>query len=87
MATAARRKAQAKYNSKPSQIKRRASRNAARAKLMKKGLVRKGDGKDVDHKSGNPLDNSISNLRVRSPSANRSLKRDSNARKIRRNGR
>lgn len=87
MATAARRRAQAKYNSKPAQIKRRASRNAARAEMMKKGLVHKGDGKDVDHRSGNPLDNSRSNLRVRSPSANRSLKRDSKARKIHRNGR
>jgi HNH endonuclease len=87
MATAARRRAQAKYNSKPSQVKRRASRNAARRALIKKGIVHKGDGKDVDHRSGNPLDNSASNLRVRSQHANRSLKRDSSARKIHRNGR
>lgn len=87
MATAARRRAQAKYNSKPEQIKRRASRNKARRLMVKKGLARKGDGKDVDHRSGNPLNNSASNLRMRSESANRSLKRDSKARKIHRNGR
>lgn len=87
MATAARRRAQAKYNSKPEQIKRRASRNKARRAMVKKGLAHKGDGKDVDHRSGNPLNNSPSNLRMRSESANRSLKRDSKARKIHRNGR
>ena len=38
-----------KYKSKPEQIKKRTQRNAARAKLMKAGLVKKGDGKDVDH--------------------------------------
>ena len=29
-------------------------------------------GKDVDHKNGNPRDNSRSNLRIQSPSTNRS---------------
>jgi hypothetical protein len=40
---------QRKYNSKPEQKKRRADRNRARAQMMRKGKVRKGDGKDVDH--------------------------------------
>lgn len=31
------------------QKKRRAERNAARAKAMKEGRVKKGDGKEVDH--------------------------------------
>jgi hypothetical protein len=31
-------------------------------------------GKDIDHKDGNPLNNSRSNLRVRSKSKNRSRK-------------
>jgi hypothetical protein len=65
------------YGGKPEQIKRRALRNAARRMLMKEGRVRKGDGKDVDHitksRTG-PLNNSRSNLRVMSASANRSRK-------------
>ena len=52
-----------------------ASRKRARYKLEKEGRVRKGDGKDVDHKNGNPKDNRKSNLRVRSKSKNRSVKR------------
>lgn len=67
------------YQGKPEQIKKRASRNAARSKLMKEGRVRKGDGKDVDHKNGNPLQNSKGNLRVQSKSSNRSFPRNSKA--------
>jgi hypothetical protein len=59
--------------------KKRAVRNAARAKLMKAGKVHKGDGKDVDH--AKPLSkggtNSTGNLRVKSASANRSFARNS----------
>lgn len=76
--TPARQRAQAKYNSKPIQKKRRAQRNAARAKLMQAGVVSKGDGKDVDHKNrnlGGNLNNARSNLRPRSPSANRSIRK------------
>lgn len=67
-----------KYQGKPEQIKNRAARNAARAKLMKKGKVHKGDGKDVAHVVA--LDKGGTNktgLRVESKSANRSFKRDS----------
>jgi hypothetical protein len=39
-----------KYDGKPEQVKDRAKRNAARAMLAKEGVVKKGDGKDVDHK-------------------------------------
>lgn len=39
-----------KYESTPAQKKNRAARNAARAEFMKKGLVHKGDGLDVNHK-------------------------------------
>jgi hypothetical protein len=81
MATEARRKAQAKYNSKPEQKKRRASRNAARREMIKSGKARKGDGKDVHHKDGNPRNNSKSNLTMSSKSSNRSVRRDKNARK------
>lgn len=65
---------QRKYNSSPEQKKRRAQRNAARRQMEKEGKVRKGDGKDVDHKSHKArgsLNNSKSNLRVMDKSKNR----------------
>jgi len=66
------------YQGKPDQIKKRASRNAARRKMQAEGKVSKGDGKDIDHKNGNPHDNSKSNLRVQSKSQNRSFPRNKN---------
>jgi hypothetical protein len=60
------------FQGKPEQIKRRAERNTARAKMVSAGRVRKGDGKDVDHRDRNTANNSKSNLRVMSKSANRS---------------
>lgn len=62
------------YHGKPKQRKERAARTAARELMIKKGKVRKGDGKDIDHKK--PLRNGgskgINNLRVRDKSKNRS---------------
>jgi hypothetical protein len=43
--------------------------------MTKAGLVRKGDGKDVDHKNRNTADNRRKNLRVVSKSKNRSFSR------------
>lgn len=63
------------YHAKPKQKKRRAQRNSARAKMVKAGKVRKGDGKDVDHKNRNTADNRSKNLRVVSKSKNRSFPR------------
>lgn len=59
------------YHGTPEQIKRRAARVKARRYKEKNGEAHKGDGKDVDHKDGNPLNNSPENLRMRSKSANR----------------
>lgn len=59
------------YNSSPEQKKRRAERNASRAKMVKAGKVKKGDGMDVDHKNHKTSDKSSSNLRVMSKSKNR----------------
>ena len=59
------------YNSQPEQKKNRASRNSARRSAEKAGKVRKGDGKDVDHRNMNPKDNRKSNLQVISKSKNR----------------
>ena len=66
-----------KYQGKPEQIKNRAMRNAARAKMIKAGKAKKGDGKDVAHVVA--LDKGGSNrdgLRVVNRSANRSFARD-----------
>ena len=67
-----------RYQGRPEQIKNRAQRNAARAKLMKAGKVHKGDGKDVAHVKAIDKGGSIKDgLRVESKSANRSFRRDS----------
>jgi hypothetical protein len=61
------------YHGKPKQRKERAARTKARELMMKKGLVKKGDGIDIDHKK--PLrsggSNGINNLRKRKKSHNR----------------
>ncbi len=62
------------YHGKPEQIRRRAQRNKTRRMMARQGLVRKGDGKDVDHKNNNVYDQSKSNLQVMSKSKNRSKK-------------
>lgn len=67
----------AAYGGEPEQIKRRAQRNAARAKMEKAGKVRKGDGKDVDHRNNNTANNSSGNLVVKSKEDNRSFRRNS----------
>lgn len=64
---------QRKYNSQPEQKKRRAERNASRAKMVQEGKARKGDGKDVDHKNHNTKDKSNKNLQVISVSKNRAM--------------
>ena len=75
MAKARNYKREYKYHKKPKQKKRRAQRNSARAKMVKAGRARKGDGKDVDHKNRNTADNRKKNLRVVSKSKNRSFPR------------
>ncbi len=58
------------YHGKPAKIKERASRNKARALMVKQGKVKKGDGKEVDHINGNPMTNK-GNLQVLSRHKNR----------------
>lgn len=62
---------QRKYNSSEEQKKRRAERNASRAKMVKAGKAHKGDGKDVDHRNHKTSDQSTKNLHMMSKSANR----------------
>lgn len=54
---------------------KRRSRLKARRKLIKAGVAKKGDGKDVHHKDGNALNNKKSNLSVVSARSNRSYPR------------
>ena len=63
------------YQSRPEQKKNRASRNAARAAMVKAGKAKKGDGKDVAHRNGDPRDNRSSNLVAQPKSKNRSFPR------------
>lgn len=60
-----------KYHSSDRMKKERAKRNAARRMMMKAGVVRKGDGRHVDHRDGDPNNNHRDNLRVISAKANR----------------
>lgn len=66
------------YHGTDAQKKNRAERNAARAKLLKEGKVKKGDGKDVSHRKA--IDKGGTNgdgVRVESKESNRSFRRDS----------
>lgn len=67
-------KRQRSYNASTKQKKARAARNKARLAATKEGRVKKGDGKDIDHKK--PLSaggsNKKSNQRVKSAGSNRS---------------
>lgn len=71
----------ANYDGTPAVKKKRAQRNKARRMLEREGVVQKGDGKDVDHKT--PLSKGgttvRSNLRAKPASANRSFKRNQDA--------
>lgn len=51
--------------------KERASRNKARRREIAAGNAHKGDGRDVHHVDGNPMDDARSNLRVEKASTNR----------------
>ena len=75
---------QAAYNARPENVNRREDNNRARYQAMKKGLVKKGDGKDVAHKVA--LDNGGStdtgNLEVQSRSKNRSWRKGQSGYKV-----
>ena len=62
------------YDATPARKKARAERNKARRQAEREGKVKKGDGKDVDHKR--PIKNggktTPGNTRVRSAKSNRS---------------
>ena len=70
------------YQGTPLQKKRRAMRNKIRRQMLREGRVRKGDGIDIHHRDGNPMNNRPENLFVSHRSQNRSFKRDKNAKKV-----
>lgn len=69
--------ADAAYQAQPEQKKKRAMRNAARREAIRQGIVKKGDGVDIDHKQ--MLDtggtNAKSNLRAVPKSENRAWRK------------
>lgn len=62
---------QEKFKSSAKYKAEQVSRVTARRKANASGRTHKGDGKDIDHKNSNPLDNRASNLRVVSRKTNR----------------
>lgn len=52
------------YENRPEQVKRRVARNKARREAEKKGLVHKGDGKEVDH-LGSHRTGSLENVKTK----------------------
>jgi hypothetical protein len=69
----------ANYHAKPEQRERNNARKRARYDLEKKGVVSKGDGKDIAHLDNNPLNNKRKNLAVQSKTKNRSFPRNNKA--------
>jgi len=68
-----------KYDKSPKRMADNRSRKKARYDMEKAGKASRNDGKDVDHKNGNPRDNGKKNLRVLSRAVNRSIRRNKNA--------
>ena len=59
------------YHASERMKKERALRNKNRRQALASGKVSKGDGKEIDHRDGNPRNNAPSNLRVVSRHTNR----------------
>lgn len=59
------------YGGTEEQKKRRAQRNKARREAIRKGLVRKGDGKELDHVGANRKGSLGNRVRVVSKKTNR----------------
>ena len=62
------------YEDSPEQVKRREDRNRARRKALRKGVVHKGDSKQLDHVGFHPH-GSLANVRTKVTSAHQNLKR------------
>ena len=62
------------YQARPENVRKRVARNKARRMMIRKHGKAALKGKDIDHKDGNPTNNSKSNLKVMDRSKNRSKK-------------
>lgn len=60
-----------KFQSSPAQVKARSNRNKARRLMIKEHGKAAVQGKDIDHKDGNPMHNSRRNLHITSVHYNR----------------
>ena len=69
------------YQGNKDQIANRSSRNSARRRKQKELGYKLSSKQHVDHKNGNPKDNSSSNLVIRSQSSNTSDNKQSKRRK------
>ena len=62
----------AMYHSRPEQIRNRSNRNKARREMAKKYGKAALDNHDIDHTDGNPMNNSLENLKITTKKYNRS---------------
>jgi hypothetical protein len=60
------------YHGRPEQKKERASRNAARALMIRKYGRAALENQDIDHRDGNPRNNDVRNLQITTKKYNRS---------------
>lgn len=74
-----------RFQSSKKAKRERAARNKARRQAEREGRVHRGDGKEIDHRDSNPMNNSSSNLRVVGRRTNRAKKENSRRRGSRRN--
>ena len=63
-----------KFQQTKNQMQRRAGNNHANRLMKRLGRISSGDGNDVHHKDGNPLNNKLSNLEVKKRGENRAMK-------------
>jgi hypothetical protein len=62
----------AMYHSRPEQIRNRSSRNKARREMEKRHGKGALTNHDIDHTDGNPMNNSLQNLKITTKKYNRS---------------
>lgn len=62
----------AMYQGRPEQIRNRSNRNKARREMVKRYGKAALDGHDIDHTDGNPMNNSLQNLKITTKKYNRS---------------
>ena len=60
-----------RYHKSPRMKQERALRNKNRLVALRNGQVRKGDQRQIDHRDGNPRNNTPHNLRLISARSNR----------------